>query len=59
MTRICAHLTIIFIAGGLGLVQKIVSVTLLERTPVLRALQAPDFETDFPEVGNQLILFDL
>ena len=37
---------------------QIPSVTLFEKTPILRALQAPDFETDLPEVGNQLILFD-
>ena len=37
---------------------QILSVTLFEKTPILRALQAPDFETDLPEVGNQLILFD-
>jgi hypothetical protein len=34
------------------------SVTLFEKTPILRALQAPDFEIDLGDSGNQLILFD-
>jgi hypothetical protein len=34
------------------------SVTLFETTPILRALQAPDFENDLGDSGNQLILFD-
>ena len=37
---------------------QILSVTLFEKTPVLRALQAPDFENDLGDSGNQLILFD-
>ena len=37
---------------------QILSVTLFEKTPILRALQAPDFETDLGDSGNQLILFD-
>jgi hypothetical protein len=28
------------------------SVTLFEKVPILRALQAPDFETDLPEVAT-------
>jgi hypothetical protein len=31
---------------------------ILETTPILRALQAPDFENDLSDSGNQLILFD-
>ncbi len=38
---------------------QILSVTLFERTPILRALQAPDSEMDLADSGNQLILFDL
>ena len=38
---------------------QILSVTLFEKTPVLRALQASDFEDDLDDSGNQLILFDL
>ena len=37
---------------------QILSVTLFEKTPVLRALQASDFEDDLDDSGNQLILFD-
>jgi hypothetical protein len=38
---------------------QILSVTLFEKTPILRALQACDSETDLGDSGNQLILFDL
>jgi hypothetical protein len=38
---------------------QILSVTLFEKTPILRALQASDVENDSNEFGNQLILFDL
>jgi Transposase DDE domain/Domain of unknown function (DUF4372) len=34
------------------------SVTLFEKTPILRALQASDSDSDSLDVGNQLILFD-
>jgi hypothetical protein len=37
---------------------QILSVTLFEKTPILRALQAPDSEHDLAENGKQLILFD-
>jgi hypothetical protein len=37
---------------------QVLSVTPFEKTPVLRALQAPDSESDLPDLGNQLILFD-
>jgi len=36
----------------------VLSVTLFEKTPILRALQASDSERDLPDAGNQLILFD-
>jgi hypothetical protein len=35
------------------------SVTLFEKTPILRALQASDTESDLLDAGNQLILFPL
>jgi len=35
------------------------SLTLFEKTPILRALQASDSENDLCDSGNQLILFDL
>jgi hypothetical protein len=37
---------------------QLLGVTLFERTPTLRALQASDSESDLVEVGNQLILLD-
>jgi transposase len=37
---------------------QILSVTLFEKTPILQALQASDFQNDLPDTGNQLILFD-
>ena len=37
---------------------QILSVTLFEKTPVLQALQAPDFENGLGDSANQLILFD-
>ena len=37
---------------------QILSVTLFEKTPILRALQASDFENELRDSGNQLILFD-
>ena len=38
---------------------QILSVTLFEKTPVLRALQASDFNNELDDSSNQLILFDL
>jgi hypothetical protein len=35
------------------------SVTLFEKAPILRALQASDFDNELVDSGNQLILFDL
>jgi hypothetical protein len=37
---------------------QILSVTLFEKTPILRALQASDSEDNLDDSGNQLILFD-
>jgi transposase len=37
---------------------QILSVTLFEKTPILRALQASDSENDLGDSSNQLILFD-
>ena len=37
---------------------QVLSVTLFEKTSILRALQASDFENDLGDFGNQLILFD-
>jgi len=37
---------------------QILSVTLFEKTRILQALQASDFENDLVDSGNQLILFD-
>jgi len=38
---------------------QVLSVTLFEKTPILRALQAHGSECDLPDLGNQLNLFDL
>jgi hypothetical protein len=38
---------------------QVLSVTLFEKTPILRALQSSNSECDLPQVGNQLILFSL
>ena len=37
---------------------QILSLTLFEKVPILRPLQAIDSQEDLPEDGNQLILFD-
>ena len=37
---------------------QILSLTLFEKVPILRPLQAIDSQEDVPEDGNQLILFD-
>jgi len=37
----------------------ILSVTLFEKTPILRALQTSDSQDKSPYCANQLILFDL
>jgi hypothetical protein len=37
---------------------QVLSITLFERTPILRALQVSDSENDLLDSGNQLILFD-
>ena len=39
-------------------IQQILSVTLFEKTPILRALQMSDYENDLVDSSNQLILFD-
>jgi hypothetical protein len=38
---------------------QILSVTLFEKTPILRALQPSDSDSDLFDIGNQLILFSL
>jgi hypothetical protein len=38
---------------------QILSLTLFEKTPILRALQASDPEIGLTDSGNQLSLFDL
>jgi hypothetical protein len=37
---------------------QILSVTLFEKTPILRALQASDSDSNLVDIGNQLILFN-
>jgi len=38
---------------------QILSVTLFEKTPILRALQTPNFNSELDDSGNQLNLFEL
>ncbi len=38
---------------------QILSITLFEKTPILRALQASDSEMNSDDLGNQLNLFSL
>jgi hypothetical protein len=38
---------------------QVLSVTLFEKTPILRALQASDTDSYLLDAGNQLILFSL
>jgi hypothetical protein len=38
---------------------QILSLSLFEKMPILHALQPSNSETDLPDPGNQLILFDL
>ena len=38
---------------------QILSLTLFEKTPFLKALQASDCDNDLDDIGNQLTLFDL
>jgi hypothetical protein len=37
---------------------QILSVTLFEKTPILRALQVSEYDEDLGDFGNQLNLFD-
>jgi hypothetical protein len=36
----------------------VLSVSLFEKTPILQAFQAWEYETEIPESHNQLMLFD-
>ena len=38
---------------------QILSLTLFEKTPILRALQTSDYDDDLEDIGNQLVLFNL
>src|ERR1019366_4595356 len=46
------------LAASLYQILQILSVTLFEKTPILRALQTHDSQSNFAENANQLILFD-
>jgi hypothetical protein len=58
------YVLVAIVRKGLGLeaslyqILQILSVTLFEKTPILRALQASDSDSDLFHIGNQLILFD-
>ena len=47
------------IEGSLYQILQILSLTLFEKTPILRALQTSDYDSNLGDTGNQLILFDL
>ena len=59
---VSVYVLVAIVRKGLGLeaslyqILQILSVTFFEKTPVLRALQASDFENDSDNSGNQLIL---
>ena len=62
---VSAYVLVAIVRKRLGLemslyqILQILSVTLFEKTPILRALQASDFNSELDDSGNQLILFDL
>ena len=45
--------------AGLYQILQILSLTLFEKTPILRALQTSDYDNDLGDIGNRMILFDL
>jgi hypothetical protein len=47
------------IEGSLYQILQILSLTLFEKTPILRALQTSDSDNDLGDMSNQLTLFDL
>src|SRR5271167_2965104 len=47
------------IEGTLYQILQILSLTLFEKTPILRALQTSNSDNDLGDLSNQLILFDL
>jgi hypothetical protein len=47
------------VEASLYQILQILSVTLFEKTPILRAFQASDFQDELPVNSNQLSLFDL
>jgi hypothetical protein len=62
---VSAYVLVAIVRKRLGLeaslyqILQILSLSLFEKTPILQALQPSDSQTDFPDPGNQLILFDL
>jgi hypothetical protein len=61
---VSVYVLVVIVRKRLGLevslyqILQILSVTLFEKTPILQALQASDFENDLFDAGKQLILFD-
>jgi hypothetical protein len=47
------------VEASLYQILQIFSLTLFEKTPILRALQTSDYDNDLGDIDNQLILFDL
>jgi hypothetical protein len=61
---VSVHVLVAILRKRLGLeaslyqILQVLSITLFEKTPILRALQASDSDSDLVDSGNQLILFD-
>jgi hypothetical protein len=62
---VSAYVLVAIVRKRLGLesslyqILQILSLSLFEKTPILQAIQPSDSHNDFPDPGNQLILFDL
>jgi Domain of unknown function (DUF4372)/Transposase DDE domain len=63
-TAVSVYVLVAIVRKRLGLeatlyqILQVLSITLFEKTPILRALQACDSQNDSLDLGNQLILFD-
>jgi hypothetical protein len=64
-TQIWIAVSVAIVRKRLGLnaslyqILQILSLSLFEKMPILQALQPSDSQSEFPDPGNQLILFDL
>ena len=64
LDRVSVYVLVAIVRKRLGLettlyqILQVLSISLFEKTPILRALQAYDSQTDSLDPRNQLILFD-